>query len=308
MSLDLPLVLVNPASRGGRGGKRWPAAAVSLRSGFGPFECRFTKAPGDATHIAEEESRRGRQLILVFGGDGTISETANGLLRAGGGTEMGVLPNGTGSDFVRSLELPGRMADLAAILREGVTRRVDVGRARFDGGERYFLNAASFGLSGEVAHDANRSVKRLGGTLTFAASTARAALRYGFPRVEITWDGGTSRRLPITTVSLHNGSYFGGGMLMAPGASLTDGRLDAVVIKKLSVPRLFYNTPLLYAGAHQGLDEVQRRAVQRLEARTTHAKSVVRVETDGESLGVLPAMFEIIPAALPLRVPRRPRS
>lgn len=305
MDNDLPLVIVNPASQGGRGGRRWPRAASSLRSHFGPFACQFTNGPGDATKIAADESSHGRRLILVFGGDGTISETANGVLQAGAdSTELGIIPNGTGSDFVRSLGMPGRISDIARGLRDGVSRRIDVGHVRYDTGERWFLNSASFGLSGQVAHDTNRSRKSLGGTWTFATTTAKAALRYEPPPVELSWNEQPARRLRITTVSLHNGGYFGGGMRMAPYASLTDGLLDAVIIEKISVGRLLSRSPLLYAGAHLRLREVQTELVEKLEARSVDRAASVRVEVDGESPGCLPASFRIAPNALTMRLPR----
>jgi YegS/Rv2252/BmrU family lipid kinase len=296
---SLPLVIVNPQSRRGQSGRDWPGAAAALRAHFGAFECRFTEAAGHASKIAREEADRGRALLLTFGGDGTISETARGILDSGMPAELGILPHGTGGDLARSLAVPARLADAARALRQGVSVEIDVGRVVFgDGTEKSFVNSASFGLSAEVAHRAHRD----GGSYAF--ETIRAAFRFEHPEVVISADGGARRRLHITTVSLHNGRYFGGGMNMAPEAKITDGRLDVVVVKKIAFWKLARKGPLLYFGAHLGLPEVEHGKLVSLEARPTREDVRVRVELDGEPDDFLPARFEIRPRALRVRLPR----
>jgi YegS/Rv2252/BmrU family lipid kinase len=295
----LPLVIVNPASRRGEAGRDWPGAAAALRAHFGAFECRFTQAAGHASRIAREEAGRGRSLLLTFGGDGTISETARGILDSGMPAELGILPHGTGGDLARSLAVPARIADAARALRGGAAVAIDVGRVVFsDGTEKSFVNSASFGLSAEVAYRARRG----GGS--YAVETIRAAFRFEHPEVEISADGGTRQRLHVTTVSLHNGRYFGGGMNMAPEAKITDGRLDVVVVKKIAFSRLARNSPLLYFGAHLGLPEVEHGKLTSLDARPALEDVRVRVEIDGEPDDFLPARFEIRPRALRVRLPR----
>jgi len=296
--LPRALVIVNPASRGGRGARDWPAAASALRSNFGPFECRFTTGPGDAARIAREQAQQGRELLISFGGDGTISECARGILESGRPAELGILPHGTGGDLVRSLPLPARLADAATALRRGRTVAIDVGRAIFaDGGETRFVNSASFGLSSEVAR---RVSGHSGGS--YIAETMKAASEYRFPEIELTVDSGPRRRLRITTVSLHNGRFFGGGMKMAPEARLDDGLLDLVAVRKLSLLKLVSESPLLYLGGHLGLREVEHGRARVVEARSVEPKTRVLVEIDGEVERCLPARFEIENRALRLRV------
>lgn len=296
--MQSPLVIVNPASRGGRGASDWPAAASALRTHYGAFECRFTAGAGDAVRIARKEAERGRELLVTFGGDGTISECARGILESGRPSELGILPHGTGGDLVRSLALPTRLADAAHALRRGRTVAIDVGRVVFeDGQESSFVNSASFGLSAEVARRVSR---REGGG--YIAETLKAASEYRHPEIELAVDSGPRRRLRITTVSLHNGRFFGGGMKMAPEARLTDGLLDLVVVKKLSLSKLVRECPLLYLGAHLGLPEVEHGRVSVVEARSVNPAIAVLVEIDGEVEHRLPARFEIRKRALRLRV------
>ena len=85
--MPLPLVIVNPESAGGATRAAWPRLASDLRSHFGPFAIAFTGGPGQATLIAAAAARKGVQLVIACGGDGTISEVANGILQSGAAAE-----------------------------------------------------------------------------------------------------------------------------------------------------------------------------------------------------------------------------
>src|SRR5947199_7467610 len=97
--MSLPLVIVNPSSAGGATGDDWPSIASDLRSQFGSFTCAFPAAAGHATELAAAAARKGIALIIACGGDGTVSEVANGILGSGKTAELGILPSGTGGDF-----------------------------------------------------------------------------------------------------------------------------------------------------------------------------------------------------------------
>src|SRR5919202_4675252 len=113
---SLPLIIINPASAGGATGEAWPGVASEVRRHFGPFEVAFTRRGGEAAEIAEREARAGRAFLIACGGDGTANEVANGILRAGAGAELGLLPSGTGGDFRRTIRMPTRAADAALAL------------------------------------------------------------------------------------------------------------------------------------------------------------------------------------------------
>ena len=314
MNDRLPLIIINPAAGGGAAGRSWASAAATIRSHFGPYECTFTEGEGDATRIAEEQSRAGRPFLITFGGDGTISEVARGILRSGAAAELGVLPQGTGADFPRTLGTPNRLADAARALRFGEPRRIDTGRVEYTDAEgknasRYFINSSSFGLSGEVAkrmNQANRSSgisAVFGGKLAYATHTVKAAFAFDAPEVWLQADEHEKRRLPITQVSVNNGRFFGGGMKIAPEARLVDGLLDLVVIRKVSFARILADGPRIYTGTHISLPEVDHLQVKSIRAWPVDEAVSVGVEVDGETPGILPARFEVYPAALTVRVP-----
>src|SRR6187455_2460068 len=129
--MGLPLVIVNPESASGATQKAWPQIASDLRMHFGPFTVAFTERVGQGTDLASDAARNGVDLIIACGGDGTISEVANGILGSGKDVELGILPSGTGGDFRKTLGVSHRTRDAAEVLRRGVSRRIDVGRVTY---------------------------------------------------------------------------------------------------------------------------------------------------------------------------------
>jgi YegS/Rv2252/BmrU family lipid kinase len=310
----LPLIIVNPASAGGATGAAWPGVASAVRRHFGAFEVAFTGRGGEAAEIAERESRAGRGFVIACGGDGTISEVANGILRAGAGAELGLLPSGTGGDFRRTLNVPSRAADAARLLREGETRVMDAGRVTLvnAGGEeepRFFVNVASFGMGGDVINRVKTraglpagAARLLGGKASFAAAALQAALTFEKPAVRVSLDGGPESRMTVANFCVANARYFGGGMKIAPAAKVDDGLFDVVAVGDVSALTVLANSYRLYLGTHLGMREVRHARARRVRAEPADGTEV-KLELDGELVGRLPAEFEMMPGALRVRCP-----
>ncbi|HYE64938.1 MAG TPA: diacylglycerol kinase family protein [Pyrinomonadaceae bacterium] len=311
----LPLVIVNPSSAGGATRQCWPGLASDLRTHFGPFNCSFTEKPGDGRLLAARGAREGRRLIIACGGDGTISEVANGILESGEDVELGVLPSGTGGDFRRTLGIPARTSSAARVLRTGRSRRMDVGRVSYLNGlgereSRYFLGVASFGMSGDVIERVKAnglkglpkaSPRWLSGRLSYALAAFQTTLSLINTEVWIRLDDGPERRLTVANLCVANARYFGGGMKIAPKAKLNDGRFDVVTIGDLSALEILANAPQLYLGTHLGMQQVHHTHAERIVARPVETDEEVALEADGELVGHLPATFETLPRALRVR-------
>jgi diacylglycerol kinase (ATP) len=306
MSL-LPLVIVNPASAGNSTRESWPAKASDLAAHFGAFNCAFTKKPGDGRALALSGASEGRELIIACGGDGTISEVANGILESGRDVELGVLPSGTGGDFRRTLNIPTRTADAARRLRVGRARRMDVGRVTYinhEGAEesRYFIGVASFGISTDIIERVKEGGSRLlGGKLSFAVAAGQTTLSFPQTKVVMQLDEGRERRLTITNLCVANARYFGGGMKVAPDAKLDDGQFDVITIHDLGALKILANAHKLYRGTHLSMEQVQQARARVVVARPDRKNEEVAIEVDGELPGRLPARFEILPSALRIR-------
>jgi diacylglycerol kinase family enzyme len=184
------VLVINPRSAGGKTERRWPQFRATILEHFGPFEERFTRAAGDATELTRAALRDGAGLIVAVGGDGTINEVVNGFFAPGDGevpiardAAFGILPCGTGGDFIKSLGISKDLAAAARALRGAQARAIDVGRLSFidNYGQprvRHFINIASFGIGGVVDRNINQSSKVLGGTLSFAIATLKAGATY----------------------------------------------------------------------------------------------------------------------------------
>jgi YegS/Rv2252/BmrU family lipid kinase len=315
---SLPLVIVNPASAGGATGRAWSGLASDLRAHFGAFNCAFTERAGDAVLIARREAAAGRSLIVACGGDGTISEAANGILESGADAELGILPSGTGGDFRRTLDIPKRGRDAVVALARGRSMRVDVGRVEFQdragGGRasRYFLNVASCGMGGEVVRRARENAagwvaatsrRVAGGQAAYALASLQTVVSFERPTLRIGFDERPEFRLAVANLCVANARYFGGGMKIAPEAKLDDGLLDVVAVGDLDTLKILTNVYRLYLGTHLGMREVQHTHARRIRVSADRPDEEVLIEIDGELAGALPATFEILPRALRLRVP-----
>ncbi len=315
--MSIPLIIINPESAAGATRKAWPQIASDLGAHFGAFKPVFTERPGQGTEFAAEAARKGTRLIIACGGDGTVSEVANGILLSGKNAELGILPSGTGGDFRRTLEIPTRSRDAAKILRTGVTRKIDVGRVTFiaDHGEqesRFFLGVASFGMSADVIANVKEggdwltpnAPRWFSGRVTFGISMLKTALQSTATNVIVQFDESHETRLTVTNLCVANARYFGGGMKIAPNAKLSDGKFDVVTIGDLGALKIFSNAPRLYLGAHLSMPEVGHALAKTVTARAANKNEDVAIELDGELPGRLPATFQILPEALRVRCPR----
>jgi diacylglycerol kinase (ATP) len=297
----MSVVIVNPSSAGGSTGEEWPQIASELRSQFGAFRPLFTRKRGDAATLASEAARKGAKFIIACGGDGTVSEVANGILSSGKDVELGILPSGTGGDFRRTLEIPSQSRAAAKVLRTGRTVKIDVGRVSFvdhKGSEvmRYFVGVASCGMSTQVIERVKSE------NISFASSLLQTAMRTSPTRLAVQLDDSHERHLHVLNLCVANARYFGGGMKIAPDAKLTDGKFDVVGVGDLSALKLFTSAPRVYLGSHLSMPEVSHALARKVSVRSADRNLEVALEIDGELPGRLPATFQIVPGALRIRV------
>ena len=319
MSIDsnLPLVIVNPKSAGGATNEHWAQTASTLRAHFGAFQVAFTKKQGDGITLAKRGADAGRKFIIACGGDGTINEVANGILESGKAVELGVLPSGTGGDFRRTLGMPTGAREAAKHLRDGATKTIDAGRVTFFNyaGERvsrYFLNVSSFGLSAAVIGRVKTSASLdwlpldvFRGRANFALSTLQEVLDLGYTTVRVKLDDKDEKLLNTINFCVANSRYFGGGMMIAPDAKINDGFLDVVNIGDIKTAKIILNAYRLYNGSHLDLAEVKSTQATRIEVSPSNTNQIIYLETDGELPGRLPAIYEVVPNALQVRVSKQ---
>jgi diacylglycerol kinase (ATP) len=305
MEGERTVFLVNPASSNGSTGKRWPelahrAAQLGLHG-----ETLFSERPGQLIELAEQAVRDGAELVVAVGGDGTLNEVVNGLVRAGGTAELATIPLGTGMDFVRTYSIPNRFEDAVRTALSTKTRTIDVGRVAYrtwDGhdAERFVANVGSVGMSAAVAQRANGMSKTFGGKATFFYALVRVFLEWENTSVRVELADGTTREARMHDVIVANGRWHGGAMLLAPDAEPDDGLFDVVLIGDINKRDFITTAPKIYKGTYIAHPKVE---VLRAPSVTVDGPERLPIELDGEQVGTTPARFEVVPRALRVRVP-----
>ena len=268
-------------------------------------ETLFSERSGHRIELAEQSARDGAELIVAVGGDGTLNEAVNGVMRAGTQTEVATIPLGTGMDFVRTHAIPNRFEDAVCTAVSGATRTIDVGRVSYrtwDGhdAERYVANVGSVGMSAAVAQRATGMSKAVGGKATFFYALVRVFFEWENTIVRVELEGGEEREGRMHDVIVANGRWHGGAMLLAPDALPDDGLFDVVLVGDINKRDFITTAPKIYKGtylAHPKVELLRARAV------TVDAPEPLPIELDGEQVGTTPARFEIVPRALRVRVP-----
>ena len=299
-------LIVNPVASGGRGRRAAKQLLRELDARSLPCEARYTEAPGHAAELAAEAREAGARAVVVVGGDGTVHEVAGGLLAAGPGRlpAVCVLPAGTGNDFFRMLGAERGAAAVARILEGGTVRHFDVGRVRWGGGERVFVNVLGVGVDVEVLRCRARFA-RLRGLAQYLAALLFALATFRPPEVRIEVGGGDRTITGRTTLSVITvGPSIGGGFLVNPEARASDGRLDLLHVPALGLLRILALVPRVIRGTHAEVAALTMCRIEEARLGRTDGEPVW-FEIDGE-LSPEPARelrVRVLPGVLPVMVP-----
>lgn len=264
------------------------------------IDCEIVAPCGEDEVVAcvAEAAAAGRERFVAVGGDGTINLLTGALMRHNWQhpPTLGILPAGSGSDFVRTFGISQRLEDAAQHLAGDQVYRSDVGVLRGSWGERHFLNVADAGLLGALVRRSERLPRWLG----FSRYHLALLLTYpGFPPSEIRLEAsGRTYEGPAMLVVFANAQFFGGGWNVAPKASVADGLFDLQVFTgtKRDIPRLWWR-------AKTG-DHLRDRKITRFSAPEFRLESdpVWPVEGDGEFFGTGPLEGNMIPGAINIKI------
>ena len=290
------LVIVNPAAGGGRAGRIWTRLEPQMYASLGDLVIAVTEKPSDvAVHVKMAYTAGWRRVIAV-GGDGTSHALVNALLALDTGDDpmiFGQLPVGTGQDFARSLQIPGKLPDAIRWLASAQPHPVDVGHLRYDGSGVHFLNISSVGVSGDVVHRVGNGRRY---PWTFWLATVQSLLRYQKRHVRLHLDGELWYEGRVWLVVVANGAWFGRGMAIAPDARINDGMFDVVLVKdasRLTAVRAF-NT--VYSGKHLERPEVELRRGKQVDIEVIDG--TIPLDLDGEPAVASHLTYSVKPGAL----------
>ncbi|MGE0708429.1 MAG: diacylglycerol kinase family protein [Planctomycetota bacterium] len=247
------LLLANPTAGQGRGDEALDVVERALGAGGVEVEVHRTSGPGDARERARRAEAEGVGVLVAVGGDGTLHEALNGLCEGAAAPgrpapALGLVPVGTGNDYAKMLAIPGRdPARAAEVLLAGAARRVDLGYLRgAEPGPEWFMNNVGLGFLG-VANAAHEIHRWMPGRLSYSLGGFLEYLRYRPSQVRVVVDGQELVRSAFG-VQLSIGRYCGGGIQLAPDATLDAGRLDVCVISAQPKLRTLLEWPRIAAG------------------------------------------------------------
>jgi len=302
--LSYARIIVNPTAGAGRAAKKWPQISSYLKNIGLSFEHDLTESLGHATELAKSAAKKGYELVVSVGGDGTINEIVNGLYDSGSIRDvmLGIISTGTGSDYIRSVGLPCQFKEACQRLVNPRKLLVDLGVAEYTSngrnGKRLFVNCAGLGFDAEIVKATTQRFKAWGGKPSYLAGLLTTFLLYHNRKVSLRVDGKTEDK-KVCTILVSNGKYAGGSMLVAPHADPTDGFLDVLIIEELSKPDLLWSLPRIYRGTHLTHPKVTLE-----KARDVYIQSMQQasLQADGELLGETPVRFQVLPAILNLAI------
>lgn len=259
-----------------------------------------TSYAGEAPHLAQKLMEDNVDYLIAVGGDGSLNEVVNGCMNTpdliSKDTIIGVLPHGSGNDFARSLGITKDIDQLKTLINENCTRPVDVGLLRFmdqNGLEasRYFINITDVGIGGVAAKMLNKSSRFMGASFTYHKAILQSFFSYKPVKVALksndyNWKG------EILSLCMANGRYFANGMCIAPKANISDGKIQLVIMGKVSIMDYILNLSKIKKGIPLEHPEV---TYIKVGACTIEAEeNTCPIDMDGEFIGYAPLKLTVI--------------
>jgi YegS/Rv2252/BmrU family lipid kinase len=315
-----PLIIINNAAAKAR--HAWPGIRAKLDGAGLEFDFRETTRPGDATVQTREALRNGVTTVAVVGGDGTLSEAAQGFFEfkervedvpspINSAAQLAILPAGTGDDFARSQM--GRREPLSSWIDTFISycqtpadehvRTVDVLYGLCDEYQSPFicLNASTMGIGGETAARVAAQggfMRRFSGETRFATAALAALAGWRERRVRVSVDDQEIIDGNMNLVAVANALYAGGGMMLSPEAKTNDGKLDVVTACGLNRLEIVRELARIHKGGHVANPKVRIVQGEGVSIETFSAEDAMPIEVDGNVRGLTPVEFRVLPAAL----------
>jgi len=299
MTQERHLIIVNPQAMHGETARLTPVIEKLLASV--PHDLVETATPGHAVELAANASGYG--VVVAVGGDGTVHEVLNGLMRHPAETRpaLAVLPTGSGNDTCRTLGIPFDVSEAALILATGERRRYDVGRCN----DVYFNNSFAAGLDAKVTAKAveYKVTKHRSGLWLYLTALLHVLFKdLAAFDVRLGFDGEPLQAVQTLIIAITNGPTYGGGFKITPDSDPEDGVFDVCMIDPLGLLEALRRLPFVIAGKH-----TKMRVVHMSRHVSAVIESDVRMpaQVDGEVMAEQRYEISMLPGAIECIVPRR---
>jgi len=288
-------LIVNLIAGHGRCKALFPKVKAELDRRGIEYELHYTNEPLEATDVAKWGIEAGFGQIVAMGGDGTVNEVVNGMLSKE--AVLGVIPAGTGNDFIRMLAIPPDPLEAVGVLTHHRERTMDIGRVADD---RCFVNGLGIGIDAQVARDV-LEMERLRGAVAYVSSAVKEVFRFrAFPAT--IQSGDWLLEATCLSIGVANGQYAGGGFKLAPKADVADGKIDISAIEDYAKLERLVRLPRVRAGAHLAWRKVHYRQVAEATI-ASHSKLIAHMDGEPYRLPSDPFRVAVVPHALRVMVP-----
>lgn len=284
MKIKRARLIYNPTSGREEMLRRLPQILQKLEKAGIETSCYATEGEGDASHAAAEAARRGFDIVIAAGGDGTLYEVINGLAERPYRPALGILPMGTTNDFARAVGIPKHWEYACDVIAQQHTMAIDIGKAN----QRYFINIAGGGSLTELTYEVPSKLKTMIGQLAYYMKGLEkmTRLRPSEIRIEAAELGEFNEEVMLFLIC--NSNSVGGFEKLVPKAVLDDGLFDVLVLKKCNLPEFIRLVSLALRGEHLNDPNMLHFRTRELKVTTT---DYVQLNLDGEYGGTLPCTF-----------------
>jgi len=298
--------ICNPVAGAGQAHKRWIELSNELKANNIEFDYQFTTAPQNATEVATDALERGYHRIAVFGGDGTVNEVLQGVMKMGKAPaqlQLILIPAGSSCDFAK--KFPTEKTNIELILSKEIAA-IDIGKidCKDNNGNpvtSYFINNSSIGVI-SLANEYFSAVlgifkyiKRLNVDVAAIIAGIKAIIKFKSISCELQFDDEDVNFTQVTNITVFKTRYFGGGMYYNVETKQDDGNFTVALVKRTSKLKLLGLIPALYAGTALNKKPASHRTCRTLNFDTNRN---FYIEMDGESAGYPPAKYSILKQAL----------
>lgn len=305
------LAIVNLLSGSGRCGRDWEHIARMLYANGIDFDTVFTGCRYHAIELAERGIvEDGYRNLIAIGGDGTVHEVANGILRQkevpSDQIRFGVVPVGTGNDWIRTHRIPRDYMEAVKVIAGGKEFVQDVAKVRYvnrngEKEERYCVNICGMGLDAAVnLRVCQMKDKGRNGKMAYIKQLAKSVVSYRSCKMTVNVDGVNEAKGVIMSIAVGIGQFNGSGMWQLPNSVTDDGLLDVTVIETMTVPRILLVVGRLFDGRIYTVKRAHNYRGRKVVISSDDAREM---EIDGEALGTTPVELTVEERRLRILVP-----
>jgi len=279
--------IINPAAGNGEAKNTINLIHSKLEDTGLEYSISISGYVGDVERLSVEAVENGYTDIVAVGGDGTVLEAFNGLFNKN--VNLGLIPAGTGNDFVKMININKNFEEAIDKIIEGNTKVIDIGVVN----DTHFLNVVGMGIDGEIVKKTEQVKKIIKGSPAYIYSTFSTLINYKCKNVRIEIDGEVYNR-KVYLVAVGNGKYFGGGMMVTPGAELDSENFEIVIINEMARSKFAILFRKVFSGNHVHEDPVEVFYGKNVKIIS---EDPLMVNADGNIIGESIANIHILPKA-----------